>query len=183
MVDPYIQTHQTGSALIISLIILILMTLIGSTAMQTTVLEEKMAGNNRDLNVAFQAGEAGLRDAEEEITPNNYLAFTASCVAGLCLPSTTTTPQWLAINWAASANQTRCYGSSTSTCPSTPEMSGTAAQPRYIIERMTHRLVRGRGYPPTEPILYRITGQGFGAAVDDSGNPLARVMLQITYRK
>ena len=60
-----IRTHrQQGSALIISLIILLLMTLIGVTAMQTTTLEERMTGNMRDSNIAFQAAEAALREGE-----------------------------------------------------------------------------------------------------------------------
>ena len=40
-----LTNKQHGSVLIISLIILVAMTLIGITAMRTSVLEEKMAGN------------------------------------------------------------------------------------------------------------------------------------------
>ena len=35
--------------------------------MQMTRLEERMAGNSRDINLAFQGAEAGLRDGEERI--------------------------------------------------------------------------------------------------------------------
>ncbi len=59
--------HQRGMALVTSLIFLVLLTLVGVTAMQNTTLEEKMAGNNRDRNVAFQSAEAALRDAEFDI--------------------------------------------------------------------------------------------------------------------
>ena len=55
---------QTGSVLIISLLILLVMTLISVTAMKTSTVEEKMSGNVRDRNIAFQAAEAALRDAE-----------------------------------------------------------------------------------------------------------------------
>ena len=55
---------QQGAVLIISLIILLLMTLIGTTGMQVTSLEEKMAGNMRDRNLAFQAAESALSAAE-----------------------------------------------------------------------------------------------------------------------
>ncbi len=55
---------QRGSALIISLVILIVMTLIGLTGISTSSLEEKMAGNTRDRALAFQAAEAALRDGE-----------------------------------------------------------------------------------------------------------------------
>ncbi|MCX7100437.1 MAG: PilX N-terminal domain-containing pilus assembly protein, partial [Methylobacter sp.] len=55
--------NQSGAVLIISLIMLLLLTLIGTTAMQTSTLEEKMAGNLRDRDIAFQAAESALRDA------------------------------------------------------------------------------------------------------------------------
>jgi type IV pilus assembly protein PilX len=61
---------QAGSVLIISLIMLVAMTLIGITAMRTSVLEEKMAGNMRDKELAFQAAEAALRAAEQSIQDN-----------------------------------------------------------------------------------------------------------------
>jgi len=52
------QVRQRGTVLVVSLIVLLVMTLIGITSMQTTVLEERMAGNLREHNLAFQAGEA-----------------------------------------------------------------------------------------------------------------------------
>ena len=55
--------RQGGTVLVISMIILLAMTLIGITGMQTTVLEEKMTGNQRDRNLALQASEAGLRES------------------------------------------------------------------------------------------------------------------------
>ncbi|UOA07565.1 PilX N-terminal domain-containing pilus assembly protein [Methylobacter sp. S3L5C] len=59
--------HQSGAVLIISLIMLLLMMLIGASSIQTTSLEEKMAGNLRDQNIAFQAAESAIRDAEQDI--------------------------------------------------------------------------------------------------------------------
>jgi type IV pilus assembly protein PilX len=55
---------QRGSVLIVSLILLLVMTLLGLSAMQSSLLEETMAGNVRDHNLAFQAAEAALRDAD-----------------------------------------------------------------------------------------------------------------------
>ena len=62
--------HQQGSALLVSLIILVVMTLLGLSGMRTSVMEEKMAGNMRDSELAFQAAEAALRDAEKYIKDN-----------------------------------------------------------------------------------------------------------------
>jgi len=58
------KKHQHGAVLIVSLIILLLMTLIGVSGMQTTTLEEKMASNNLDRMIALQAAEAALAEGE-----------------------------------------------------------------------------------------------------------------------
>jgi type IV pilus assembly protein PilX len=199
---PNFNSHQTGSALFISLIILVLMTLIGSTATQTTVLEEKMAGNNREQNKAFQAAEGGLRDGELDIKDNIYSItdFTGNCTAasgsvgGLCLPSTTTSPQWRLVDWN-NPNRTRTYGSVTKAEPLDPNYNNAQATrlmaklPLYIIEEIPDPFRsprQGRGYyGQSGSGLYRITAQGYGATVTDSNPPvpLARAMLQSVYRK
>ena len=63
--------HQSGAVLAISLIMLLLLTIIGVTATQVTGLEEKMAGNLRNQNLAFQAAEAALRAGEEAVRSGN----------------------------------------------------------------------------------------------------------------
>lgn len=55
---------QRGSALVISLVFLVVMTLIAVGAMRDTTLQERMAGNLRDRSLAFQAAEAALREGE-----------------------------------------------------------------------------------------------------------------------
>lgn len=56
--------RQRGLVLVVSLIFLLLMTLVGITSIRTSTLEEKMAGNTRDQNLAFMAAETALREAE-----------------------------------------------------------------------------------------------------------------------
>ncbi|MGH8658869.1 MAG: pilus assembly PilX family protein [Gammaproteobacteria bacterium] len=56
--------RQAGAVLFVSLIMLLVLSVIGVTAMQSTTLEEKMAGNLRDQTLAFQAAEAALREGE-----------------------------------------------------------------------------------------------------------------------
>jgi len=58
---------QHGAVMITALMILLLMTIFGISTMDTNILEEKMAGNMRDRNVAFQAAEAALRAGEGEV--------------------------------------------------------------------------------------------------------------------
>ena len=55
-----VRSHQRGAALVTSLMILFVLTLLGITSMQDTTLEEKMAGNMRNANIAFQKTESCL---------------------------------------------------------------------------------------------------------------------------
>jgi type IV pilus assembly protein PilX len=59
--------RQHGAALIVALLILLVLTVLGVTSLQTSSLDEKMAGNSWDQNTAFQSAEAALRDAEARI--------------------------------------------------------------------------------------------------------------------
>lgn len=59
--------QQKGAVLIVALIMLLLLTVIGLSSMRGTSLQENMAGNMRDSNLALQASEAALRKGEEEV--------------------------------------------------------------------------------------------------------------------
>ena len=56
---------QRGTVLVVSLIFLVLLTLIGLAGMQTSTMQERMAGNMRDRAIAFQTTETALRVGEE----------------------------------------------------------------------------------------------------------------------
>lgn len=58
------RTAQSGSALLISLVFLLLLTMIGLASIQDSTLQERMAGNERNRNLAFQSAEAALRAGE-----------------------------------------------------------------------------------------------------------------------
>lgn len=64
-----LRRQQQGAVLVISLLLLLIMTLLGLGASQSTRLQERMAGNQRDVEVALQSAEAGLRAAEELLRP------------------------------------------------------------------------------------------------------------------
>ncbi len=59
--------RQSGFALIVGLVVLVLLTLIMLMALRMASLEERMAGNLRNENIAFQAAESALREAEARI--------------------------------------------------------------------------------------------------------------------
>ncbi len=73
---------QHGSALIISLLILIVLTLLGLAAMSTNTLEEKMAGNLRTKDVTFQAAESGLRAGEDRFKTGGTWFTTIPAIGG-----------------------------------------------------------------------------------------------------
>lgn len=58
------RARQQGAALYVALIMLILLALIGVVGMQVAGLQERMAANYLNTNLAFQAAEAGVRERE-----------------------------------------------------------------------------------------------------------------------
>lgn len=62
--------NQQGSALIVALLLMVVITLLALAGARNTILQERMAGNMHDRNMAFQAAEAGLRAGEREIQRN-----------------------------------------------------------------------------------------------------------------
>ena len=55
---------QTGAALILSLLILLVLTLLAISSMQGTVLQERMVSAEREGMLSLEIAESGLRDAE-----------------------------------------------------------------------------------------------------------------------
>lgn len=84
-------TKQAGAALITSLIFLSVLTILGMSTLGTALLESRMAGNARDRNMAFQAAEIGLRDAERYIRDSGRINGTNEVgydTITSCLPAT-----------------------------------------------------------------------------------------------
>ncbi len=63
---------QHGVVLIVSLIILLVMTVIGTSSMNSVTLEERMVSNAYDDNLSFQAAEAGLNDCEARLVTRAF---------------------------------------------------------------------------------------------------------------
>jgi len=151
------KKQQAGVVLVISLIMLLLLTLIGVTSMQVTLLEEKMAGNSKDKSVAFEAAEAALRDAEKDIRStrvSGLSGMTSTCTNGLCyIAGDTLSDIWLDTAQVANA---ATYGSYTA---ATPLASVTnQVQPRYLI-------VGSKFWPPgaaSWKYIYTITAMSQG---------------------
>jgi type IV pilus assembly protein PilX len=128
------RRSQKGAALVIGLIILVVLTLIGVQAMRTSIVQERMAGNMRERNVAFQAAEAALRvgEANGPFSPGN---------AALADPAA----------WDGSG--------STGSIPSFD--AGVAGPPVYQVGPPQYVRV-GLTLPPEFRYIYPVTARGMG---------------------
>lgn len=176
-----LSSHQQGAVLFVGLIMLIVVTLMGIVAMKSSMLQEKLAAGAMDQNIAFQAAESALRDAEIYINASVTSAsgFSAACTNGLCLPSTTSTSVWDAIaDWSGSALPI-IFGTQTAA----PAIPNVYRQPRYIIELLPDippapgTGLRPPGASATDGTAFRITAMAWGKR---STTP---VMLQSVYVK
>ncbi|HOX72174.1 MAG: PilX N-terminal domain-containing pilus assembly protein [Dokdonella sp.] len=68
---PRFQRNQ-GAILFVALIMLLLLTLLGVTAMQVTLLQERMSGNYRAQQVAFERAEGRMAEGRDLVTDPLY---------------------------------------------------------------------------------------------------------------
>lgn len=65
--------HQEGAILFLALIMLLLITIIGTSSIGLTTLDTRMTANSRDQQSAFQTSEIGLLAAENVLAPTETL--------------------------------------------------------------------------------------------------------------
>lgn len=158
---------QRGAALITGLIFMVVLTLLVVAAVRTTILEEKMAGNTRDVNLAFQAGEAALRAGEQVLN-------------GASLPAFTTAGPYMAVGSRDDTYWLSTHDWTTKSVAYASVPDGTAAAPRYVIEELAAVPAPGfskKAGPLTEEGYYRVIARGVGA------NANTVVFVQSTYRR
>ena len=167
-------TNQRGVALIVGLLMLVILAIIGVGTMSMTSLDETMAGNMRDRELAFQSAETALRYAEQQlevlpfscgfadVAPPAASSINLTAEDGSTItiwdPAASNIPDpWNATSWAAAT----AYPSN---------LLGVAEPPRYIIEQVSVDAT-------DNSIVYRITGRGVGSS------PVARSVVQSYFRK
>ncbi|EIK47084.1 hypothetical protein O59_001105 [Cellvibrio sp. BR] len=193
--------QQTGAVLIVGLVLLLILTVIGLASIRGSDLQERMAGNMRDRNIAFQASEAALREGENILDPLDFPvlpSFTGSVIgywpdlnkSSNYSPSLlgswpyiegSTTVRglrptiWTAAQWEANSVQL-----------DEDTISGLTEQPRYTIEKViVTGLAASQGsgvdHESVEKLqdaeFYRITSRGLGLTAD------AEVILQSTFAR
>ncbi|BBL71775.1 pilus assembly PilX family protein [Methylogaea oryzae] len=148
--------EQRGATLMVAMVFMGILAVLGASAATNTGLQERMAGNSRNRDLAFQAAEAALQDAENTLTAWRVSAFDGSA-AGLTVYDATRAND--AVYWGDMANwasyKTPAYN-----------LNQVAEQPRYVVEKMPC-------VSNTEH--YRVTARGVG------GDSNAVVVLQAVY--
>lgn len=164
---------QTGVALVITLIMLVLLTMIGLTGMNVTSLEEKMAGNKKEHNVAFQTAEIALREAETYLNGIANLSDFDGTKAGFISEATADPDYRAEATWINSITASA--------------IDGVAQTPRYIIKHVgaqsdsaNEGLVivgTGEGLAGSSVTIFRVTSRSTGNTGRSS------VILQSYYGK
>lgn len=194
-----VPVRQGGFSLITTLILLAIVMALGIGASQMVLLAERSTRFDRDQQIAFQAAEAALVDAEFDIRgPNtstsrrmttfsgrlsDIVSFTEGCGTstslGLCLPSAAgQKPVWYAVDFTdeSSAAKTTKFGAFTGRTLSTGS-TGIRSEiaPRYIIEILPDNTPGSS--QSSAKALYRVTAMGFGPRKE------TQAVVQMIFRK
>lgn len=173
------RSSESGAALVVGLVLLLVLTLYGVTAMRSAVLEERMTNNTQDLQIAFQYAEAALREGELLLQQPTLPTFDDTNGLYVFQPPTTNT---YVARWQDGATTWR-----------SATLSGDAAlnlaHADYLIEQMlvTTGVAPGDSLQSdaapenSDIVVYRITARAWGATGAD--NPTPMVVLQSTFRR
>ena len=169
------SNKQHGVALFISLVLLLLLTIIGVSAVQTTSLELRMARNDNDTLLAFQAAESALRDAE---------AFLDLVVSTAVFTDAGNAGRWTIapLGDPARWEQANIWTGANSIVAATV-ITGVDQQARFIVEHAATVVREENAYQIDDPYtgsasdrieVFRVTARGVG------GSAAAQVFLQST---
>lgn len=158
---------QSGVALFISLVLLLVLTIIGVSSVQTTSLEVRMTRNEHDSMLAFQSAESALRDAEAVV---QALVSTAGFTAG----GNNGLYEGADMGVEPVFQQAAIWDAGNSR-ESETAVDGVASQPRYIIEHLGAVVRSENAYQIDDPYsasaadridIFRITARGTGGSIN-----------------
>lgn len=161
-----VRQGEAGAALIVGMVFLLILTILGLTSMRATTLEERMAGNHYDRQIALQAAELALREAETWLSHNRDPFLHHDCAGGLC-----SNPRYQSVSGWQTDPEHAVWSSARVALERPPN---TAAAARYVIEDMCESSSSPTALPDSQR-TFRITAVGFG------GSPEARVVLQSSF--
>ena len=191
--------RQRGASLVVSMLMLVAVLLLGISAAKIALQGEKASRGDRDREIAFQAAEAALIDAEIDIENSSAsnsrsaifeekdipveMYFKKDCATGgqslgLCLPADPgLTPVWLTADFSGTSTTSVPYGHFTGQTMQTGVGSTSARLPRYIIEIFKYNRESEGVQEPSTTYFFRITAIGYGM------RDTTKVVLQTFYRK
>lgn len=177
-----LSRKESGAMLYTGLIFLLALSMIVLSALRSGTMEERMAANARNKQVALQAAEAVLRDAEKtQFTDVDFISKFDSLpiVAGTGIygPPAVGTERWKTVDWTSSTD-TLTFTPPTTTLGEDPPMvialGGVASEPRYIVEIIT---------PPTRPNSTVPCSRGVAnVTARGVGQDASITFVQATYR-
>jgi|SRR5690554_724320 len=144
---------QSGSALIISLLLLFILTILALAGARNSILQERMTGNMVDRNMAFQAAEAAIVEGERALRAGGF----RTAIAERERPGDP--DAWLEFfNDANNAGSIQDFNLNIESEDFDYELF---ANPRFVIEELPQAPNLVADQPPL-PSLFRITviGQG-----------------------
>jgi len=150
------------------MIMLLLLTLLAVSSMNTTIMEEKISGNYKDKNTAFQSAEAALR-AGEGYLRNTAILPVFDGTNGLYQPTTSGGSRWSVIDWSDGNKVVSYVG-----------LGGVVEQPSYIIEELLPVIDPDDSLEvgvALENKFYRVTASAVG------GTSTAVIMLQSVFKR
>ncbi|SFR60886.1 type IV pilus assembly protein PilX [Marinobacter gudaonensis] len=145
-------TRQAGAALILSLLMLLVLTLLAVSSMQGTIMQERMVSGEREGMQSLEIAESALRDAELYIENVNLLSeFDGS---GGLYGETDTAPDPKTFDWTGSTNVRTANAVDGVTPRYFIQHMGEARQP----EQLTDLVVEGYSHETgaTEAQAFRI---------------------------
>lgn len=150
---------QSGAALILSLLILLVLTLLAVSSMQGSIMQERMVSGSREGMQSLEIAESALRDAEIYVESVNLLSeFDGT---GGLYGEDDTAPDPLTIDWSTSANVLDADSVNGVTPKYFVQHMGEARQP----EQLTDLVVEGYSHETgaTEAQAFRIVAWSPGS--------------------
>nr|WP_298725676.1 PilX N-terminal domain-containing pilus assembly protein [uncultured Steroidobacter sp.] len=178
--------RQRGAVLIVSMLLLLVVTILALGASQSTRLQERMAGSQRNFELAFQAAEAGLRAGERWLDRDSLVAAPSP---GIAPGAVVYERNFLTESYAGrlSYEDQVVADDEWWNTVAQPYTAGTAAiggdglalaDPRFYIEQIEEvpdALSKAPSGPQPSRIFYRVVARGKG------GTQNANVVLHSTY--
>jgi len=172
--SKFCLNSQSGVTLAVTLLLLLMVTVLGVSAVRLSLVEEKMSGNMRDKHIAFEGAESALRVAEGWLDQRlDYPTPTSTGVNHVWNFNVLGSNNWWKVNsvsWWADKSV------------AAPMNTMQKSAPLYFIEERAfvqrgENLSIGSGEKKQGKYYYQVTSRGHG------GTDSTRVHLRTTFIK